>query len=356
MVVGHASRKPQLELLVELRGPGEPGQGFCGGWAPPGCPSPSATCSPSAVSAPCLGSPISAPEPAPPSPLPCPSHPHRIPASLPCPRVPPSRILVVVDHRCEGLAGELAAAGLTKDDLRGWWHEGPAGDAPTARLPLAGTPLTGRAWLGSSPAMYWTRTARLRTEPWRLLKLRLCGYTNSRFLRGRGRIRAAGPWNQPCLGRGRASGHAAGTLRLGEGRGWALGGRREWQRVADRRAPSEHRGGLWGHEGARRGGGQGRDGCSGPWLQEGDPGGQRSGPSTLTWFKGRIVLPPGEATRVMWPVSQVGKLRPESAVGAGLQPEFCLPLPGATLCQPHPPSGPQFICTMRASSLCTEPS
>lgn len=48
------------------------------------------------------------------------------------------------------------------------------------------TALTGKAWLWSSPAMYWIRTARLRTEPWRLLKLRLCGYTKSRFLEKEG--------------------------------------------------------------------------------------------------------------------------------------------------------------------------
>lgn len=48
------------------------------------------------------------------------------------------------------------------------------------------TALTGKAWLWSSPAMYWIRTARFRTEPWRLLKLRLCGYTKSRFLEKEG--------------------------------------------------------------------------------------------------------------------------------------------------------------------------
>lgn len=64
------------------------------------------------------------------------------------------------------------------------------GDTPPAS-PWA-QPLTGRAWLGSSPAMYCTRTVRLRTEPWRLLKLRLCGYTYSRFLRGQGHVHVRG--------------------------------------------------------------------------------------------------------------------------------------------------------------------
>lgn len=93
-------------------------------------------------------------------------------------------ILVMVDHWCEGLAGKFSAAGLAKDDLAEWMHEEPTGDALP---PFPGVQsLTGRAWLGSSPVMYCTRTARLRTEPWRLLKLRLCGYTYSRFLSGAG--------------------------------------------------------------------------------------------------------------------------------------------------------------------------
>lgn len=95
----------------------------------------------------------------------------------------------MVDHWCERLSGEFAAARLPKDDLWEWGHGGPTGEtmlAPSPSLQGRVTALTGRAWLWSSPAMYWIRTAKLRTEPWRLLKLRLCGYTKSRFLEKEG--------------------------------------------------------------------------------------------------------------------------------------------------------------------------
>lgn len=94
-------------------------------------------------------------------------------------------ILVMIDHRCEGFSGEFAAARFPKDDLWEWGHEGPTGENRARSVPsLQGraTVLTGKAWLWSSPAIYWIRTARFRTEPCRLLKLRLCGYTKSRFL------------------------------------------------------------------------------------------------------------------------------------------------------------------------------
>lgn len=101
----------------------------------------------------------------------------------------PACSLVMIDHRCEGLSGELAAARFPKDDLWGWGHEGTPGESYGCSRPSLHRrvpALTGKAWLWSSPAMYWMRTARLRTEPWRLLKLRLCGYTKSRFLEEEG--------------------------------------------------------------------------------------------------------------------------------------------------------------------------
>lgn len=105
----------------------------------------------------------------------------------------------MVDHGGEGLSGELTAAGLAKDDLGEGEREGPPGmSQPGPPPPPPAQPLTGRAWLGSSPAMYCTRTVRLRTEPWRLLKLRQCGYTYSRFLRGQGGIRGTGGAGLPA--------------------------------------------------------------------------------------------------------------------------------------------------------------
>lgn len=40
----------------------------------------------------------------------------------------PARSLVMIDHRCEGLSGEVAAARFPKDDLWGWGHEGATGE------------------------------------------------------------------------------------------------------------------------------------------------------------------------------------------------------------------------------------
>lgn len=185
VVLGHTGWKTQLELLVELWGPG---RGVCWGRGPLALPTPSCKSAPGAawphglLSA--SGSPAGSPGH---SLLPsgCPT------VSLPLPG-PPARVLAVVDHGGEGLSGELTAAGLAKDDLGEAAREGPTGDPPRHPPPTLAQPLTGRAWLGSSPAMYCTRTVRLRTEPWRLLKLRQCGYTYSRFLRGQGGIRGTG--------------------------------------------------------------------------------------------------------------------------------------------------------------------
>lgn len=101
--------------------------------------------------------------------------------------------------------------------MRDWLGTNP--QPPTSvHLPWV-QPLTGRAWLGSSPAIYCTRTVRLRTEPWRLLKLRLCGYTYSRLLRGQGHGHVRGT---ESLG---DTGHPTGTRRAGSGT--VMGSRRE---------------------------------------------------------------------------------------------------------------------------------
>lgn len=115
VVLSHAGWKTQLELLVELRGSGRARLGFCWG----------------------LGSPVPGPIPSavwPPQG--CRPHcwvPHQCSQNLlPRPSVPlpPCHLLVVVDHRCEGILGEFAAAGLTKDDLGERGHEGPTRDTP----------------------------------------------------------------------------------------------------------------------------------------------------------------------------------------------------------------------------------
>ena len=127
----------------------------------------------------------------------------------------------MIDHWCEGLSGEFAAARFPKDDLWEWGHEGPTGENLSLLHPpsLQGkvTALTGKAWLWSSPAIYWIRTARLRTEPWRLLKLRLCGYTKSRFLEKEG-WRDGGPFRGLVTHSHGRDGHEAHAWKTG----WAV--------------------------------------------------------------------------------------------------------------------------------------
>ena len=128
VVLSHAGRKTQLELLVELRRPGGAGLGvLLGAGFPLVCPTPSA-----GPRCPCCLPQVplfALQEPAhPPTPLPAHLYPHPSPN--------PAHLLVMVDHRCEGFPGKFTAAGLAKDDLRGAKARGTGwGPAPPPPLP-----------------------------------------------------------------------------------------------------------------------------------------------------------------------------------------------------------------------------
>lgn len=76
----------------------------------------------------------------------------------------------------------------------------------------------------------------------------------------------------------------------------------------------------------------------------------------LIQLRGLTAPSPEEATRVTWPVSQLGKWRRELETRAGLRSGLCFSLPEKACTSPSRPLGlrfPNYI--MGASSLPAEP-
>lgn len=90
---------------------------------------------------------------------------------------------VMVYHCCVGLFIEICTAGLPKNHLRNKNKSIKMAFCTEDReLYSLGIWRTGIALFGSSPFINCTFTVMLRADPWRLAKLRLCGFTYSRFL------------------------------------------------------------------------------------------------------------------------------------------------------------------------------